>query len=68
MTDTVAGTVRETAPLGSQWPTIDPFLFCAHHDDAYPAGDERMAPVASLEGRDRFGAASRFQTMTRRLK
>jgi redox-sensitive bicupin YhaK (pirin superfamily) len=45
-------TVRETAPLGAQWPTIDPFLFCAHHDDAYPAGDERMAPAASLAGRD----------------
>jgi len=52
-TTTTAGpTVRETAPLGAQWPTIDPFLFCAHHDDAYPEGDERMAPVASLEGRD----------------
>ena len=49
---TTRPTVRETAPLGAQWPTIDPFLFCAHHDDAYPAGDERMAPVASLAGRD----------------
>lgn len=37
---------------GLHWPTVDPFLFCAHHDDAYPEGDERMAPVASLEGRD----------------
>ena len=45
-------TVRETAPLGAQWPTLDPFLFCAHHDDAYPVGDERLAPVASLDGRD----------------
>src|SRR6185436_12693139 len=50
--DTVAPTVRETAPLGSQWPTIDPFLFCAHHDDAYPAGDERLGPAAALAGRD----------------
>jgi redox-sensitive bicupin YhaK (pirin superfamily) len=32
--------------------TADPFLFCVHHDDAYPAGDERMGPAASLEGRD----------------
>jgi redox-sensitive bicupin YhaK (pirin superfamily) len=23
-----------------------------HHDDAYPAGDDRLAPAASLEGRD----------------
>ncbi|HEY4377085.1 MAG TPA: pirin family protein, partial [Acidimicrobiales bacterium] len=44
--------VLQTVPLGFQWPTIDPFLFCVHHDDAYPAGDERLAPAASLEGRD----------------
>ena len=29
--------VLQTVPLGQQWPTVDPFLFCAHHDDAYPA-------------------------------
>ena len=39
-------------PLGFVWETSDPFLFCVHHDDRYPAGDERMAPKASLEGRD----------------
>jgi redox-sensitive bicupin YhaK (pirin superfamily) len=40
-------------PLGFPWETTDPFLFCAHHDDAYPAGDERMAPPSSaLVGRD----------------
>lgn len=39
-------------PLGFPWETADPFLFCVHHDDAYPRGDERMAPVASLAGRD----------------
>jgi redox-sensitive bicupin YhaK (pirin superfamily) len=45
-----------TAPLlGSPWPTRDPFLFCVHHDDQYPAGDERQAPAASLAGR-RLGA------------
>jgi quercetin 2,3-dioxygenase len=33
------------------WPTLDPFLFCVHHDDAYPAGDDRMGPAASLAGR-----------------
>jgi quercetin 2,3-dioxygenase len=36
---------------GLHWPTFDPFLFCAHHHDAYPAGDERLAPKASLAGR-----------------
>jgi redox-sensitive bicupin YhaK (pirin superfamily) len=46
--------VLQTVPLGPRWPTIDPFLFCAHHDDAYPAGDDRLAPVgaAALEGRE----------------
>jgi redox-sensitive bicupin YhaK (pirin superfamily) len=39
-------------PLGFLWETTDPFLFCAHHDDAYPAGNEAMGPAASLEGRD----------------
>ena len=36
----MADTVLQTVPLGFQWPTIDPFLFCVHHDDAYPAGNE----------------------------
>ncbi len=43
--------VLKTLPLGFPWPTIDPFLFCVHHDDAYPAGNERMGPSASLAGR-----------------
>jgi redox-sensitive bicupin YhaK (pirin superfamily) len=34
------------------WPTLDPFLFCVHHVDDYPAGDEKMGPAASLAGRD----------------
>ena len=44
--------VLETAPLGFPWPTIDPFLFCVHHDDAYPAGNEKLGPNASLAGRN----------------
>ena len=43
--------VLQTQPLGPLWPTMDPFLFCAHHDDAYPAGDGAFAPAVSLEGR-----------------
>ena len=30
--------ILESAPLGPRWPCLDPFLFCAYHDDAYPAG------------------------------
>jgi redox-sensitive bicupin YhaK (pirin superfamily) len=36
---------------GLHWKTRDPFLFCAHHDDAYPKGNEQMGPAASLAGR-----------------
>src|SRR5215217_2939535 len=44
--------ILQTVPLEARWATLDPFLFCVHHDDAYPAGDERMGPAASLAGRD----------------
>ena len=47
----MADVVKRVAPLGFPWATPDPFLFCVHHVDAYPAGDERMAPAASLHGR-----------------
>ena len=30
--------VLQLVPLGMPWPTVDPFLFCVHHLDAYPAG------------------------------
>ena len=38
--------------LGFSWPTLDPFLFCVHHLDRYPQGDDAMGPAASLAGRD----------------
>ena len=44
--------ILSTKPLGFQWSTIDPFLFCVHHDDAYPRGNAAMGPDASLAGRD----------------
>jgi len=45
--------VLDSVPLtGTPWPTIDPFLFCVHHDDAYPASNGRFGPAASLHGRD----------------
>jgi redox-sensitive bicupin YhaK (pirin superfamily) len=46
--DVILGAMR----LGFQWPTLDPFLFCVHHDDAYPAGNELLGPAASLAGRN----------------
>ncbi|MBE0643353.1 MAG: pirin family protein [Bacteroidetes bacterium] len=46
-----AASVLSLAPLGFQWETVDPFLFCVHHADAYPRGNAEMGPAASLAGR-----------------
>ena len=43
--------ILQIKPLGFPWETIDPFLFCAYHDDAYPQGNAQMGPAASLAGR-----------------
>jgi redox-sensitive bicupin YhaK (pirin superfamily) len=47
-----ASAIQSVTPLGFHWETFDPFLFCVHHDDQYPAGNERLGPAASLAGRD----------------
>jgi redox-sensitive bicupin YhaK (pirin superfamily) len=44
--------MRNLQPLGFQWPAIDPFLFCVHHEDHYPAGNDKLGPAASLSGRN----------------
>lgn len=33
------------------WPTFDPFLFCAFHNDVYPKANPDMTPNASFDGR-----------------
>ena len=43
--------ILQIQPLGFPWETADPFLFCVHHDDAYPRGNGRFGPDASLAGR-----------------
>jgi redox-sensitive bicupin YhaK (pirin superfamily) len=48
----VSDLVLQTVPLGFQWPTVDPFLFCVHHLDRYPAGNGHLGPDAPLDGRD----------------
>ena len=44
-------TLIDLSPLGARWQTLDPFLFCAYHKDAYPPGNGNMGPVDSLSGR-----------------
>jgi redox-sensitive bicupin YhaK (pirin superfamily) len=39
-------------PLAFPWQTLDPFLFCVHHNDAYPKANAQMGPAASLAGRN----------------
>lgn len=46
------GLILQRHALGFPWPTVDPFLFCVHHVDAYPAGNEKLGPAASLAGRE----------------
>ncbi len=40
--------ILSLSPLGMPWPTLDPFLFCVHHDDRYPRGNGRLGPDAAL--------------------
>ncbi len=43
--------IKSMKPLGFQWETSDPFLFCAHHEDKFPKGNATMDPAESLKGR-----------------
>jgi len=43
--------IKKIIPLGFQWDTLDPFLFCVHHEDKFPKGNEVMGPAVSLKGR-----------------
>lgn len=44
--------VTNIKPLGFTWETTDPFLFCVHHLDHYPKGNNELGPDASLTGRN----------------
>jgi quercetin 2,3-dioxygenase len=43
--------IVKVSPLGSRWQTADPFLFCVHHIDHFPKGNDELGPAASLAGR-----------------
>lgn len=40
--------VKRHFPLGFQWETQDPFIFCVHHEDDFPNGNEEMGPDSSF--------------------
>ena len=46
------GAIIEKVNLSRPWQTIDPFLFCVHHDDDYPEGDDEFGPCVPLIGRN----------------
>lgn len=46
--DEIPNPILGVKPLGFQWDTQDPFLFCVHHEDAYPKGNAEMGPDKSL--------------------
>lgn len=39
--------IKSVKPLGFQWDTQDPFLFCVHHEDHFPAGNDKLGPDSS---------------------
>lgn len=48
---TLQNPILKISKLGFPWQTQDPFLFCVHHRDEFPKGNEKMGPNASLAGR-----------------
>ena len=40
--------ILDVKALGFQWETLDPFLFCVHHEDYFPKGNEVMGPNKEL--------------------
>ena len=44
--------ILDIQPLGFQWRTYDPFLFCAFHKDDFPKGNDGLGPAAALTGRN----------------
>ena len=41
----------DVLPTSGPMPTSDPFLFCVHHRDDYPRGNDKLGPATSLSGR-----------------
>lgn len=44
--------IKQSFVLGMPWKTLDPFLFCVYHNDAYPAGNQNFGPNTSLSNRN----------------
>ncbi len=51
MNDVNINPIIEVKPMGFTWDCVDPFLFCAHHEDFFPKGNGEMGPASALDGR-----------------
>lgn len=50
--DEMKNPIKNIKPLGFVWETADPFLFCVHHEDYFPKGNDVMGPDKSnFQGR-----------------
>ena len=50
--ETKKSPIKSVKPMGFQWETLDPFLFCVHHEDKFPKGNDVMGPQEEhLKGR-----------------
>jgi len=47
----MGSSILKIQKIGFQWPMENPFIFCAHHHDLYPTGNELLGPSVSLKGR-----------------
>lgn len=51
-TSEMSKSILKIRPLGFQWETPDPFLFCVHHEDYFPKGNPKLGPDPKhFEGR-----------------
>lgn len=51
--NTMESSILKIKPMGFQWETADPFLFCVHHEDNFPKGTAEFGPDAAyLNGRN----------------
>lgn len=47
----MSSSILKRFPLSMFWPTFDPFLFCAFHNDTYPKATADMEPNVALSHR-----------------
>lgn len=47
-----SSSIIKIEPLSQPWKTQDPFIFCAHHTDQYPGGNNVLGPKTGVAGRN----------------